>query len=668
MVSRGYDGSPANGRSYHPTISSDGLYVVFASDASNLLPGDTNGRSDVFSYDRLTCTLTLISVAADGVTFGNGDSVAPAVTSDGRYVAFQSAARNLLSAAVSTTWAIFLRDTQTNETVIISVAPDGSAADAQSRLPAISADGRYIAYQSQATNLTNDEDTIIYDIFLFDRDTNETIRVSNSYDGGMPFGQSERAAISADGRYVAYDSVAPNIIPDDTNSFMDVFVYDRTTGQTKRVSVSSSGAQNSGTSSNPALTADGQYITFSASGSLQTGYGGPYNVYLHDQLNGQTIQISLPMSNTQAGAESGGSVLSSDGNYVVYSSYANSLVHGDTNGATDIFRYDRTTGVTARLSLTETGAQANDGTFTPRVSANGELLTYWSKASNLVGGDTNSVEDVFLVNAPLLPPSAPVNLAATSPTNTQIDLTWQESGYNETHFQIERAPNGVDWVQIDTAPANATSYTNGGLSCNTLYSYRVRAFNSDNNQASAYSNAVTIRTQPCAPVQAGPIFTVNQTADGSDDTCSSDHCTLREAIIAANNYVTGRPTVIIPAGTYTLSLTGQNEDAAQSGDLDVLNSMTIRGAGVASTLIDGGAVDRIFHYLPNVTSTLSDLTIQNGYVEGTNNAGGALLADSGVALTIEHVHMRGNTAALGGAIGVGSATVTITESTFFDNT
>ena len=230
-VSVASDGAQGNQDSFRALLSADGRYVAFASDASNLVAGDTTYKEDVFLHDRETGETTRVSVASDGAQGDSGSGDEVALSADGRYVAFFSWATNLVPGDTNGDGDIFVHDRETGETTRVSVASDGAQANDISFLddcyPALSADGRYVAFLSLATNLvpgdTNGDD----DIFVHDRETGETTRVSVASDGAQGNQDSFWPALSADGRYVAFGSFATNLVPGDTNNKADVFVHDR---------------------------------------------------------------------------------------------------------------------------------------------------------------------------------------------------------------------------------------------------------------------------------------------------------------------------------------------------------------------------------------------------------------------------------------------------------
>ncbi len=224
------DGTEADGVSYTSAISADGRFVAFYSGATNLVSGDTNGTTDVFVHDRQTGTTERVSVATGGGQADNGSFGPPAISADGRFVAFYSNATNLVGGDTNSKYDIFVHDRQTGTTERVSVATGGGQATDSSQSPAISADGRFVTFYSNATNLVGGDTNGAADVFVHDRQTGTTERVSVATGGGQATGgDSYDPAISADGRFVAFDSAATNLVSGDSNSSDDMFVHDRGT-------------------------------------------------------------------------------------------------------------------------------------------------------------------------------------------------------------------------------------------------------------------------------------------------------------------------------------------------------------------------------------------------------------------------------------------------------
>jgi Tol biopolymer transport system component len=353
-------------------------------------------------------TTTRVSVSSSWVQ-GNGDSGSPTpannvrgsvISADARYVAFSSRAANLVSLDTNNTWDIFVRDRQGGTTERVSVSSSGAQANSYSYYPSISADGRYVAFVSSATNLVPGDTNGFLDVFVRDRQASTTECVSVATGGAQGDSNSSLPAISADGRYVAFWSNATNLVPGDTNGNSDFFVRDLQAGTTERVSVGFGGQQGNGGSPyvTPSISADGRYVAFvSQATNLVTGdTNGSDDIFVRDRQAGTTERVSVATGGAQANSDSLDPSISADGRYVAFDSSATNLVSGDSNGADDIFIRDRQAGTTERASVDSHGAQGNSSSTSPSISADGRCVAFTSSASNLVPADTNGNYDEFV--------------------------------------------------------------------------------------------------------------------------------------------------------------------------------------------------------------------------------------------------------------------------------
>jgi Tol biopolymer transport system component len=397
-------GAQADDGSVGPAISANGRYVAFVSYASNLVDGDTNGVPDVFVRDRRAGTTSRVSVSNTGVE-ANGPSVIsykPAISADGRYVAFESSASNLVPGDTNGRFDVFVRDRRAGTTSRVSVSDTGAEANGDSFNASVSADGRYVAFVSTASNLVHGDTNGRFDVFVRDRRAGTTSRVSMTDTGAEGNADSFNASVSADGRYVGFVSYASNLVLGDTNGVPDVFVHDRRAHLTSRVNVSSTGAQAQGETLfgpiNVAISANGRYVTFnSAASNLVPGdTNGARDVFVRDRRAGTTSRVSVSDTGAEANGDSFEPAISADGRYVAFDSFASNLVPGGSSGLGDVFVRDRRAGTTSRVSVSDTGAEANGQSFEPAISANGRYVAFYSSASNLVPGDTNGVYDIFI--------------------------------------------------------------------------------------------------------------------------------------------------------------------------------------------------------------------------------------------------------------------------------
>jgi Tol biopolymer transport system component len=405
-VSVGSGGVQATDNSSEPAISANGRFVAFGSGSTNLVSGDTNNQWDIFVHDRQTSATTRVSVGPGGVQ-SDGSSANPAISADGRFVVFSSAATNLVTDDTNATDDVFVYDRQTSTTTRVSVGPAGVQGNESSYyFSCISTDGRFVAFASHATNLVLDDTNNRSDIFVHDRQTSTTTRVSVDSEGVQADAHSYEPALSADGQFVAFTSDASNLVPDDTNGLYDVFVHDRSTGTTTRVSVGPDGVQGDGNSYYPALSSDGRLVAFySYASTLVAGdTNGWSDVFVHDRQTGATTRVSLGPGGVQADGWSYNPTFSSDGRYVAFHS------NGTTLGAyfEGAFIHDRQTGTTTLISTGLGAGRGNGISFDAVLSADGQFVAYASWANNLVFGDTNRSEDVFVfdrdgVQRPALP-------------------------------------------------------------------------------------------------------------------------------------------------------------------------------------------------------------------------------------------------------------------------
>ena len=393
-------GTQGNANSNGAAISADGLTVAFGSEAFNLVGGDGNAAFDVFFRRWAIGQTGLVSADSSG-TLGDDTSFDPSISADGRYLAFNSIAGNLVAGDTNGAYDVFVRDRVLGTTQRVSLSSGGVQGNGLSTMPSISADGRYVAFQSSATNLVPGDTNGGADIFVRDRLSGVTERVSVSSSEAQAGGGSAFPSISADGRYVAFDSDAANLVAGDTNGFRDVFVRDRVAGVTVIASVNSSEWSGNNHSVEPSISADGLFVAFTSQASNMVDVfildlNGASDVFVRDLSNGTTAILSVSSGSVIGNAGSKAASISADGRFVAFDSTATNLVAGDTNGERDVFVRDRLAFTTERVSRASGGAQGNDSSNTPSISGDGRFVAFASDADNLVAGDTNDFQDVFV--------------------------------------------------------------------------------------------------------------------------------------------------------------------------------------------------------------------------------------------------------------------------------
>jgi hypothetical protein len=347
-----YDtGAEPNGDMGFPIdISADGRYVVYQSLATNLGPSDTNGVGDIYRFDQLNGENRLVSLSSSGVQ-ANAGSGYPSISADGNIVAFQSDAWNLVPADTNSRPDIFVRDITAGTTTRVSVDSTGAEASYGSSNPYISANGRFVAFTT-LSQLVPEDGNLSSDVYLRDLQTGQTSRVSVSVTGGDPTGgYSAPTDISADGRYVVFDSVATNLVSGDQNGQSDVFVRDRSLGMTLRASVGSGGGGGNDWSDDGRITSDGHYVAFVSQATnlwpTTDMNGSVADVFEFDVwANALAGHLSVGPGDVWANGWSDEVAISGDGLYVAYHSNATNLMgvdafggYLDTNGFGDVFTH-----------------------------------------------------------------------------------------------------------------------------------------------------------------------------------------------------------------------------------------------------------------------------------------------------------------------------------------
>ena len=406
-------GEQANRRSYRGPMSDSGRFVAFSSLATNLVPRDRNGVEDVFVRDRLLRTTTRVSVDSTGRE-ANGPSYLPVISGDGRYVGFRSVATNL-APPDGRIEEFYVHDRLTGRTVRVPMPTGDNPARPRTGsrrqvcdrwcVNASDASGGALLVTSSA-RLALGKRPVGRGVFLRFRRRFVQVSVGRR---GPANGTSEGASISNDGTVVSFRSFATNLARHDTNHQPDVFVRDLRTGKTERVSVASSGKQANSYSFRGMISGDGRYVGFrsNASNLVRHDTNKALDVFVHDRVTGKTVRVSVASNGAQAGNRHlpwktrkigfmSRPFLSEHGRYVAFDSSARNLVRGDTNGHIDVFRHDRQTGRTIRVSVSAHGWQADGDSRITGISSDGRVIGFMSEAGDLVPHDTNHLRDYFV--------------------------------------------------------------------------------------------------------------------------------------------------------------------------------------------------------------------------------------------------------------------------------
>jgi Tol biopolymer transport system component len=467
LASANTNGVAGNGNSYLSGISANGRFILFYSYANDLVPFDTNATSDIFLRDTLSNTTRLVSVNRTGVGVGDSYSIIPQMTPDARFVVFYSAARNLVANDANGRVDVFLRDMNSNVVELISVNRTGSASANDDSYPdGISDDGRYVAFDSYATDLHAADTTDISDFYVHDRLLGTNILCSAA-SGGSGAGNNDSyfGQISANGSAVVFSSYASNLVPGDTNGERDVFSYNLASGQAQLVSVNAggNGSGNFGSSS-ASISADGRFVVFESDATdllTNAAAGSNSDIFLRDLVSQTTTLVSADCHGDGGGDDfSYAPAFSADGRYIVFSSYAMNLLAGEfVENEDNVFRHDRLTGANELLSFNHqrTGA-GNYYSYGQTISGNGRSVAFHSTASNLVASDANgSVFDIFLWRE--MSSSAQLSISFTTTAGGAASLSVK--GEPGTLYVIERTINLAtpsSWAPIGTTNAPASGY------------------------------------------------------------------------------------------------------------------------------------------------------------------------------------------------------------------
>lgn len=420
-ISIAESGAQGNNHSGYPDPSADGQWVAFWSRASNLVPGDGNGYADIFVRNHDSNITELVSVSSTGEQ-GNYPSGGyfrgfPVISGDGNFIAFQSDASNLVANDTNAATDIFLRNRTTGTTRRVSVSTNGIQGNHGSALPAISASGRHISFTSGATTLVLSDTNGVADVFVHDVNNGTTTRISVATDGTPSNQLSGASSISGDGRYVVFESEASNLVPNDTNNRADIFLHDRQTGETRRVTETETGESYPWRSVVPSIASNGQSIAYYSNSNVdcESEVQASHNRYWvcwRDLNTGDVETLFLDAAHTLTYSPNGtiAPAISADGRYV---GFTRDVYHGEST-----FVWDRQLDQVVNIGWTVDGQPPNHQVHFPRFGHSDRYLAFHGLASNLVPGDTNGFSDGFRTDASIPKSPTATRTPNVSPTPT----------------------------------------------------------------------------------------------------------------------------------------------------------------------------------------------------------------------------------------------------------
>jgi hypothetical protein len=453
-------------------FTGDGRRIVYETNATDIVGGDANGNArDAIAQDLFGGARSRVSLNGAGAQQAANSLESATLSADGRYVFFASSAPDFVAGDTNGAVDVFRRDLATGAVVRVTTDAAGAQTTGMDGTSfSTSADGRYVVFASAATTLVAGDTNATFDVFRKDLTTGAVERVSTQIGGAQATGgDSTRGSISADGRYVVFQSAATDLVAGDTNGVIDIFVKDMATGFTFRVSTAGGGLQATGGGSGEArISADGRYVVFeSAATNLVAGdTNGLADIFRKDLQTGAIVRVNTDSGGAQAtGGASSKARISADGRFVVFRSDATNLVAGDTNAAQDGFVKDLQTGAITRVTFNpDTATQGGAGTvFDIAISADGRFVAVDTSKDNLVAGDTG-FEDMFIydtqraaINAGVANGGKVVSLAVGTRGGDLLDVYWGDGSNSVNRAVTSRADATLS--TLDHAYAQDGRYT-----------------------------------------------------------------------------------------------------------------------------------------------------------------------------------------------------------------
>ena len=536
------NGNNADSISFSPSISGDGKIITYYSYAKNLVSGDTNNSTDVFARDLNTNKTILVSSSATGV-YGNGESASPIVSRNGKFVAFDSKATNITTLSTNNKRQVYVKNLSTGEIDIVSINNAGLAGNQDSFLPSISNDGRYVAFASYASNLPS-ANANKYDIYIHDRQTNTTELVSvgaNNHSG--------QATISGDGRYVAFLTLATTIVSGDTNSTADIIIYDRNNSTFQRVQ--KSGSIPNGPSFAPKFSEDGRFLAF-------------------------------------------------------YSAASN-LITNDTNAKVDLFVFDNALNSIERLNLNASGGQTsvNIGNVIS-ISGNGQVAAFSTPESLVGAADENNQNDVYIRHRDTIQNGSPTAKAASIATQECTNGSAYVALNGSTSIDPSSKGLSYSWTGPFGTVTGVTPFVNLGVG---THSITLKVTNDWGNDSTTFNITVADTKNPSISADAA----VSKEATSSNGAAHSVGFKASDACELASTHVSPSP-AFYPLGTTNITVTATDTVGRTTSDttsvtvkdttapvLSVPENKTVEANAVRSNVNIGNA-SATDHFLAGISN------------------------------------------------------------------
>ena len=482
------------------TLSDDGRYVAFTSAATNLVTGDSNGFSDVFVFDRDTLTTTLVSVDSAGGP-SNEASDSAWISGNGQHVAFASHASDLVAGDTNGASDVFVRNLLTNTTTRVSLTSAGAEViDGDSFEPSISDDGSRVEFSSDSTALVAADLNDAEDVFVRNRTANTTTRVSVATNGDeTDFGAYE-GVISGDGTMVAF-TTDTGLVGTDVNDEDDVYRHTIATATTNRVSSGPTSAGGGGYT--PAVSDTGALIAFVSDYDL-SGPGADTNflpdVYVRNVAAGSTARVSVPGTTGFGNDLSLAPTISDDGRYVTYFTLATNLGGVDTNGTFDIWMRDRTLNTNTRVSQDSGGGDPDGAAELPFISGNGAFVGFQSLATDL--GPINETSNVDVYVRSLANDTTNPSVTVTTPA---VAATYARGATINANYSCSDNVGGSGIISCAAPVSNGTPIDTATLGAK---SFVVTATDGQGNTASVTRNYTVVD-------ETAPTITITSPTDGA---------------------------------------------------------------------------------------------------------------------------------------------------------